>query len=142
MHGRQSIKEGYTSYLLDYGDGYDRSTFLQYIACTLFDANEEHAAVEALRQAASNLESCRIPMRTQLPTRWQKIADGGLPPQDEEVLVWCKASDTTERCSTIAWLDDHGTWCFVEETLELLNERANDRVTHWMEIPGPPPDEE
>lgn len=67
MHNRFNVKEAYASYLLDYGEGYNRTTFFQYIACTLFDDNEQQEAVRALRRAADNIASCRRPTRNQLP---------------------------------------------------------------------------
>ena len=63
-HQPNNIKNIYTSYLKDYGKGYNEQTFLQYVACSLFNDHERQETrqetrqevIIALRQAAVNLE--------------------------------------------------------------------------------------
>lgn len=43
------------SYLKDYGKGYDKQTFLQYIVCSIYTGEE--AAIDALKKVVANLES-------------------------------------------------------------------------------------
>lgn len=54
-HGIHLIRNVFASYLNEYGKGYDRTTFLQYVACCIFSEAEKTVAVEALKQAARNL---------------------------------------------------------------------------------------
>jgi len=59
-HQPNDIKNIYTSYLKDYGKGYNEQTFLQYVACSLFNDHERQEAIVALRQAAVNLEQNEV----------------------------------------------------------------------------------
>jgi len=56
MHNPDNIKKIYSSYLRDYGKGYNLTTFFQYIAACLTDYSEKPITLKALRDAANNLE--------------------------------------------------------------------------------------
>ena len=56
--------------------------------------------------------------------RWYEIATEGLPPENEQVLVWTYDSVSVARRDDIGWLGEE--------------DQVVSKVTHWHPLPAPP----